>query len=350
MRLKKILQIGRLYLDKNNIKGIKKIKPVPLHAQIKVSENCNAKCITCDVWKHNKPENHMSFEDYKNNLFQLKKVGLGGVTLTGGEPLLNPEIIEICKFTKETNNIRVNLGTNGLLLEKKYKKLINYVDQINVSIDGLEKTNDYIRGIKGYFKTVTEALIKIRQEYPKKTLKIATTIINQNIDEIPELLKFCKQYKIIWAFNLLDISPYFFKEVDLEPLLIKDEEKINKFKKCLLEYKKKRIIQYSNSTINLAINYLKNKNTQLPPCFLGYIAIYLDSKSNIYSGCWVLPPLGNLKQESIEKILFSETYRRRIANMYQRKCPNCTCGFNINMDIYNLNKYIAEKIFNIPKH
>jgi len=348
MKLKKILQIGKLYLNKNNLKGIEKINPVILHAQIKVSENCNARCVTCDVWKNNSPDNNMLFEDYKNNLLQLKKTGLMGVSLTGGEPLLNPDIIQICKFTKE-NKIRVNLGTNGLLLEKKYKELINYVNQINVSIDGLEKTNDYIRGVKGYFKKATNALIKIRKEYPKKTLKIATTIISQNIDEIPELLKFCKQHKIIWAFNLLDTSPYFFKKVDLEPLLIKDEKKINEFKKCLLEYKKKEVIQYSNSTINLAVAYLKNKETKLLPCFLGFITAYLDAKSNLYSGCWVFPPLGNLKEENIGKILSSGEYKKRIIGMYQRRCPNCTCGFNTNVDIYNLDKYVGEKIFNIPK-
>lgn len=343
MQIKKYLQIGKLYLVRNNVEEIKKIKPAPLHAQIKVSENCNARCRTCDVWRYNKLDNNMAFEDYRNNLLQLKKAGLTGVTLTGGEPLLNPKIVEICKFTKD-NNVRVNLGTNGLLLEKKYKELIDYVDQINVSIDGLEETNDYIRGIKGYFKKATEALIKIRKEYPKKTLKIATTITNQNIDEIPELLKFCEHHRIIWAFNLLDTSPYFFREADLEPLLIKNKSKVDELNKCLLKYKKKGIIQYSNSTIDLAISYLKNKEARLPPCFLGFIGVYLDAQSNLYSGCWVLPPLSNLKKDSIEKILSSEKYKKRIINMYQRKCPNCTCGFNTNNDIYNLGKYVFERI------
>lgn len=214
----------------------------------------------------------------------------------------------------------------------------------------MEKTNDYIRGIKGHFKSATEALKKIRKEYSKKTLKIATTITNQNIDEVPELLRFCERYKIIWAFNLLDTSPYFFKEADLEPLLIKNKSKIDEFKKCLLKYKRKEVIQYSNSTINLAMDYLKdNKKTKLPPCFMGFISIYLDAKSNLYSGCWVLPSLGNLKKDNIEKILSSREYKKRIADMYQRKCPNCTCGFNTNIGIYNLDKYIIEKISNIPK-
>ena len=286
----------------------------------------------------------MSLEDYRNNIDQLKPLGLLTVVLTGGEPLLNPDLVEIARYSKG-KNIKVILSTNGLLLGEKYKECIDYVDEIVVSIDGLENINDEIRGIKGYYNKSINALIKIRNEYPNKILKIATTITNKNIDDIGGLLELCRKHKIYWGLNLLDNSPYFFKDFKIRDLQdIKDINKINDFKKTLHYYKKKGIFRWSSASINTTIESLGNRKDENIPCFIGFIWVHVDSKSNLYSGCWALPPMGNLKKKNIDECIHSKEYKERIINMYQKKCPVCTCGFDTNCDIYHLNRLVLEKV------
>ena len=81
--------------------------------------------------------------------------------------------------------------------------------------------------------------------------------------------------------------------------------------------------------LDFAQEYLKGKEPFFR-CILGYVRIYIDSYKNVYSGCWALPPIGNLDQEELKTLLKSRKYRERLKKMYQLECPYCTCGYLIN--------------------
>ena len=77
------------------------------------------------------------------------------VLITGGEPLLHSRFAEINEMLPQFF-VRKVLFTNGLLLNKKIIKNLN-VDEIQISIDGLENAHDSLRG-KGTFKKTIEAV------------------------------------------------------------------------------------------------------------------------------------------------------------------------------------------------
>ena len=77
------------------------------------------------------------------------------VLITGGEPLLHRSFKEINQMLPEFF-IRKILFTNGLLLNNKILSDLN-VNEIQISIDGLEEAHDSIRG-KGTFRLSIEAI------------------------------------------------------------------------------------------------------------------------------------------------------------------------------------------------
>ena len=77
------------------------------------------------------------------------------VLITGGEPLLHSRFEKINEMLLQFF-IRKILFTNGLLLSKKILKNLN-VDEIQISIDGLENAHDSLRG-RGTFKKTIEAV------------------------------------------------------------------------------------------------------------------------------------------------------------------------------------------------
>ena len=101
-------------------------------------------------------------KDKELSLSQIRKVlgefeemqGLR-VLITGGEPLLHSRFEKINEMLPQFC-IRKILFTNGLLLSKKTLKNLN-VDEIQISIDGLEKAHESLRG-KGTFKKAIEAV------------------------------------------------------------------------------------------------------------------------------------------------------------------------------------------------
>lgn len=323
---------------------IKNIKPQIRDAQIKIDENCNSKCITCNIWK-NKTKKEMSQKTFLKVLKELKKVGLKSVCLTGGEPLLHRQLAEFCRIVKE-NGLKLNISTNGLLLLKKIDKISDYVDQITISLDGLEKTNDKIRGIKGYYQNAIKSIKYIHQKYPSINMTMSTTITDNNFKEIKKLIIWCSKNKIKWSPNILTNSLYFFKNTKINGLKPKkNKNDIFKFKQTLINFQKTNVVEIPKIVINHLTNLLIEEEKKYP-CCLGLTNAFIDSNGNYYSGCWALPPIGNLTKQNIKQIINSNIFKNRIQKMSNLNCPKCTCGYDQNYIINNYHLYLSEKIKN----
>lgn len=55
---------------------------------------------------------------------------------------------------------------------------------------------------------------------------------------------------------------------------------------------------------------------------------------NVYTGCWCLPPVGNVREIPLEEIFNSNKVQENIFKMLLRKCNGCTCGYNIMSKYY----------------
>ena len=97
----------------------------------------------------------LSINRIKTILTEFEEMQGLRVLITGGEPLLHSRFKEINEILPQFF-IRKILFTNGLLLNKKVLKNLN-VDEIQISIDGLEKAHESLRG-KGTFKKALEAV------------------------------------------------------------------------------------------------------------------------------------------------------------------------------------------------
>lgn len=97
---------------------------------------------------------------FKQAIKEGKDLGLSSVKLTGGEPLLHPDIFAIIEFIKQ-NKLGLTIETNGLLMDRKAARAIASVLNrfVSVSLDGINAaTNDRIRGVDGAFSRATAAI------------------------------------------------------------------------------------------------------------------------------------------------------------------------------------------------
>ena len=133
-----------------------------------VTFRCNARCIMCDSWKKNGKDD-LSIAEIERIYRQLPT--LDAVRLTGGEPFVRNDFAEIAQLA--TDILRpalLHITTNGFLtgaitrfLENRDKKIPLH---LLVSVDGVEKTHDKIRGVQGAFArartTIEEVLANAR--------------------------------------------------------------------------------------------------------------------------------------------------------------------------------------------
>lgn len=341
MRGRRLLNVPLLYLSKYNPIFLNLVSVNPFHASIKITENCNSRCIMCNAWK-NRYLDELTTTEIEDILYQSKEVGIKSILFTGGEPLLRKDIGELIEKTKKLK-LKAYLQTNGLILNKKAETLIESgINRVIISIDGIGKNNDEIRGVPGGYNKAIKGIYALKNCVAKEKvcdleIAITTTLTSINNPEIPQLIELCKKLKVKWGFNLLDTNPYFFQNVDISKLLITDKDLVDRTIDYLYRVRKEtpEVFNMEPVSLEFARKYLKNENPHVP-CVLGYLMVYIDSHANLYSGCWVLSPLGNLKKEKLVDILNSEKYKQRLLKMFNLKCPGCSCAYDRNCKINNL--------------
>lgn len=114
--------------------------------RLEITSKCNLNCKYCHNLDFANKNDDMSTEEIKKLIYSLKDLGVNKILLTGGEPLLNPDIIEIVQLLTDLN-IKSDLVTNGKLLSYELiNKLANAgLKRIRISIDGLGEEHSKYR-------------------------------------------------------------------------------------------------------------------------------------------------------------------------------------------------------------
>jgi MoaA/NifB/PqqE/SkfB family radical SAM enzyme len=181
----------------------------PLFAHIKLTENCQAKCITCDYWR-TRWQDALNTEQAIGLVDQLADSGIRFLRLTGGEPLLRKDTFEILKKANSGSFKKIVLQTNGLLLKKLHKEINDSpITKIAVSLDGLEKTNALIRGVNGYFGLAVEGIKLLRG----KALAFSVTLNKISAMELTRLREVAHSVGAEIEPNFLSQSLFFFADV-----------------------------------------------------------------------------------------------------------------------------------------
>ena len=125
----------------------------------------------------------------------LHEAGVRVLILSGGEPLMRPDIFDISHRAKAMG-FYVGLSTNGTLItEDNISKIaeVGY-DYVGISIDGLETTHDEFRQKKGAFKESMHAVALCKQAGIKVGLRF--TLTQDNYPELPAMLEMLDEHQI----------------------------------------------------------------------------------------------------------------------------------------------------------
>lgn len=113
-----------------------------------LSDRCNSRCVTCDYWRHGRAD--LDLAVVTRLLPSLERLGTEVVLISGGEPLLNPEWVQIAALLRR-HRLKVWLLTSGLSLAKHAARTSVLFDAITVSLDGTDgSTYAAIRGVNAF--------------------------------------------------------------------------------------------------------------------------------------------------------------------------------------------------------
>ncbi|CCH56034.1 Radical SAM domain protein [Fibrisoma limi BUZ 3] len=154
----------------------------PVLCNYYVTYRCNATCSFCDIWE--RPSPYVTPENVRENLRDLKRLGVRVIDFTGGEPLLHRQLPDLLAEAKQLGFI-TTITTNGLLYPKYADRLRGLVDMLHFSLDSpIAEEHDRSRGVTCFDK-VMESIGVARQlgERPD----ILFTVFEHNVGQIKQL-------------------------------------------------------------------------------------------------------------------------------------------------------------------
>ncbi|MEK7173036.1 MAG: radical SAM protein, partial [Patescibacteria group bacterium] len=181
---KRLLTSDVSYIEHKEAIGLS----APLKISLNITEKCNLRCKHCLSDAGNFNPNELTTAELFKLIDQMREAGSFFITIGGGEPLLRDDLFKIIKYARD-NFIAVSVVTNGLLIDEVIAKKFDALklDTITVSLDGLEKNHEQIRGVGNFRKTIDKMKI-LRENCKTAKLAARVTINSLNINDYKELI------------------------------------------------------------------------------------------------------------------------------------------------------------------
>jgi radical SAM family uncharacterized protein len=272
----------------------------PMFAGHKLTYNCNLKCKMCPFWRRS--SENLSIQQEKKILRQIFDSGACAIGFEGGEPLLRKDLTEILAYSRSLP-LNTSLITNGTLLKSRIDEIAQYMNGIVfVSLDGLEKTHDRIRGVNGCFK---EAVQGIDAAKNKVSLAINTTIMADNIQDVVDTVHLAKDLGV----KIVLSKAHDYCGTD-EPSV--NDEEIKKIAKELIELRKK------GYPIMNSVNYFKIIAKERTWKCKPWSTINIGTNGGLVLPCYVY------NQYQANSSCFDNGIKKAISGFDWRKTRDCT--------------------------
>lgn len=287
-----------------------------LNGTIIVTYRCNARCSMCNRYKApSLPEEEISIETIK------KLPPMYFTNITGGEPFIRSDLKDIVRELYKKSD-RIVISTNGYFTDRIIDLCNEFPNVgIRISIEGLEQTNNEIRGLPNGFNRGYETLKKL-VELKHPDVGFGMTVQDKNAKDLVPLYNISNELGMEFATASLHNSFYFVetKNIIKDRLMVAGyfEELINELLKS--SSPKKWFRAYFNHGL---INYIFSQK-RLLPCNMAFDTFFIDPYGDVMpcNGTKDKEVMGNLNTQSWEELWNStqaEDIRKKV-----RKCErNC---------------------------
>ena len=284
-----------------------------LNGTVIVTYRCNGHCTMCSRYKEpSRPEEELTLETIR------KLPSMYFTNITGGEPFLREDLREIVRELYKKSD-RIVISTNGFFTERIIELCKEFPQLgIRISIEGLEETNNAIRGLDDGFRRGYETLNTLK-EMGMKDIGFGMTIQDRNASDLLPLYRLSDELGMEFATASLHNSFYFVETNNIihdRPMVAQNLERlVNELLRS--NSPKKWFRAYFNHGL---INYIYGQK-RLLPCDMSFDTFFIDPYGDVMpcNGTREKLVMGNLNSQSWDELWNSEQ-----AECVRREVRNCS--------------------------
>ena len=311
-----------------------------LNGTVIVTYRCNARCTMCNRYKcPSKPDEEISLETIK----KLPKMYF--TNITGGEPFIREDLPEIVRELYKKSD-RIVISTNGFFTDRIIKLCEEFPNVgIRISIEGLEETNNKIRGLDDGFNKGYSTLKKL-VEMKHPDVGFGMTVQDANAKDLVSLYDLSNELDMEFATASLHNSFYFVEAKNI----IKDRMMVAKEFEDLVNKllhsnsPKKWFRAYFNHGL---INYIFGQK-RLLPCDMAFDTFFIDPYGDVMpcNGTKDKQVMGNLNDCTWDELWNSEQ-AEKVRNVVRHCDRNCWMIGSVSPAMH---KYIWKPAWWVIKH
>ena len=298
---------------------------VPLVMSWNVTRECNMKCSHCYINATEKKLcNELTTKEAKNLMDQIYQVSAPLLILSGGEPLLRPDIFELIQYGSK-KGLKMGLGSNGSLIDETVARKLKEagIATVSISLDSnIPAQHDEFRGVVGAFEKAVEACKALRKN--NVLVQVNTTLTQQNYNQIDDIMSLAENigvenFHLFFLVptgrgtKLTDISPEKYEEMITKTFAKTANHRLNVRPSCAPQF------------MRIAKGMGLDMRQWIRGCIAGlhYCRIYPNGD---VTPCPYLPiKLGNIREKSFKEIWFNSKVFKdlRNPNLLKGKCGIC---------------------------
>jgi radical SAM protein with 4Fe4S-binding SPASM domain len=304
---------------------VKGARFVPLVMSWNVTRKCNLKCSHCYINAAKEElRNELTTAEGKRLMDQISDVSRPLLILSGGEPLLRPDIYELIRYGTG-KGFRMGLGSNGSLLDETVARKLSEagVKTVSISLDSsVPEKHDEFRGVPGSWQKAIDAIKALKQH--GVLVQVNTTVTQQNHSEIDDIMSLTEQlgvenFHLFFLVptgrgtKLADISPAMYEGMIKSTFAKTARHKLNVRPSCAPQF------------MRIAKDMDLDMRQWVRGCLAGlyYCRIYPDGD---VTPCPYLPiKLGNIREKAFSEIWFNSPIMKdfRDFDKLKGKCGAC---------------------------
>jgi len=308
-----------------------------------VTRSCNLNCVHCRASAERGPyEGELSTQEAMAVLEDLASMGSPVVILTGGEPLLRQDVVDLARRGSELG-LRMVMAPNGTLLTPKRARELKEagIQRVSISLDGArEETHDSFRKVPGAFRGAMAGIMAARES--GLPFQINTTVTPLNLGEIPAILELAVSLGAVAHHIFLLVPVGRGKDVGSQGLSAERyEETLEWFHqqegRVPIQLKATCAPQYQR------IARQRGRSAERPSphpsldsvtrgCLAGWGFCFISHRGEVQPCGYLEVSCGNVRQSPLSRIWSSSEVFRRLRNLeeYKGKCGRCefrrVCG------------------------
>lgn len=310
-----------------------------------LTRSCNLACSHCRASAERGPyPNELSTGEVLRVMDEMGSFSKPVVILTGGEPLLRPDVFDVCRYGSD-EGFRMVMATNGTLITEKavQKMKAAGIQRVSVSLDGpTAETHDAFRRVTGSFEGALQGIEILKRGGIE--FQINATITQMNLHLVPDILRLAVDLGAVAHHIFLlvptgrgtelrdqEISPQDYEKVLHWLYEQRDHVRLQLKATCAPHYY--RILRQRAKQEGKKVTSKEYGLDAMTRGCLGGIRFCFISNTGQVQPCGYLElDCGNVRVRSFQEIWASSEVFRNLRNMngYKGKCGTCefrrVCG------------------------